>query len=106
MPGCASSSAAKDHVQLYDLDPIAMLRWLECADKVHRHRTKRGARMTPEAVRLWVPIFQVKATDAVIAKLVGCPTSTVFDARHRVDLLAQAGGRGDDTVRLIPRGRR
>lgn len=93
-------------MQLDDLDPTAMRRWLECADKVHRHRATRGARMTPEAVRLWVPLFQVKAADAVIARLVGCPASTVFDARNRVDLLAQAGGRGDETVRITTGGRR
>ncbi len=51
-------------------------------------------------------VFIVEATDDDVAALVDCPRSTVGEARQAVELVAMAGGRGDDTVKLVHRGRR
>lgn len=89
-----------------DLDPIGLLKWIDCCAAVGKHRREHGPRITPAAVRLWQPVFAVEATDDDVAALIDCPRSTVGEARQAVELVAMAGGRGDDTVKLVHRGRR
>ena len=89
-----------------ELDELALLKWLDCCDRVGEHRRDHGPRMTPAAIKAWTPVFAVEATDDEVASAVGCPRSVVGEARQAVTLVAMAGGRGDDTVKLVHRGRR
>ena len=93
-----------------ELDAVALLKWLDCCDRVGKHRREHGPRMTPAALKAWTPVFAVEATDDEVASAVGVPAAwsgmpgrrscwSSWPAAAATTPLSWCTGGGDDRAR-------